>query len=97
MPCRYFLPGEEEAIQRKELDRVTRLLCEVMTELKAEGALDRPGICLSNEVMQWWREHQIRDKKRKEWEAAAAARAVVAKDEEIAVLKRRLAELEGVK
>ena len=66
MPCRYFLPGEEEAIQRKELDRVTRLLCEVMTELEAEGALDRPGICLSNEVMQWWREHQIRDKKRKE-------------------------------
>lgn len=71
MPCRYYGPGEEEAIIRAECDKVTRLLCTTMTEIQNEGALHRPGLCLPQEVLDWWEDHKAKDAKRKAAEAAA--------------------------
>lgn len=91
MPCRYYTEAEERDIAqrqaaetRQELDKVTRIACELMTYIEDKGydTLD-----LSNESAKWWRDHQIMDAKRKaaeakkEAEKAALHAALKAKEE----------------
>ena len=74
MPCRVDpTPAEEAASQkaweerqqtalweRKELNKVTRLLCEIMTKIERQDKSD-----LSDELCDWWLGHTKKDKKRK--------------------------------
>jgi hypothetical protein len=83
MPCRYDESAEEiearkkasrkRIIQpyKKELDRVTRLLCDVMTEYKnTESAPEFVRyVFRHNELQEWWTEHQLRDAARLKKEA----------------------------
>ena len=53
---------EQLAKQRRELDKVTRLLCEVMTNGVPHA---------SEELAEWWQNHQELDRKRKAAEEKA--------------------------
>lgn len=72
MPCTYYTPEEEARIEHQEkqklkaeLDKVTRLLCEVMTEVENEY---HPQF--SKEIKDWWKDHQEKDKARLKAEEA---------------------------
>ena len=72
MPCSYYLPGEEAQIARdqhrkvrEELDRVTRLLCAVMTEFGEPDTYRDLALAEDiPELGQWWKEHQEMDRQR---------------------------------
>lgn len=101
MPCTYTETPEEiaesdrkaraqiEAPLRKELDLVTRLLCEVMTlkhdRINEEPSLKQAGICIigginnNSDLQSWWRDHQKRDKLREANEKETLVKAAKAK------------------
>lgn len=95
MPCRMDdmpsdadLLGQENEFLRKEGDKVTRMLCEVMTEIDEEfskSGLEPIG--RSAELRTWWEKHKAIDEKRKsdeqklrEWAAKARAARKVKKE-----------------
>lgn len=93
MPCTYYTPEEEMAIARKEwkekLDQVTRLLCEVMRSAKwddLEGQWNLEGTA-SDELTDWWEEHQEMDRQRETAERRA-------KEAEVKQLEKQKKELE---
>lgn len=71
MPCTYYTPEEAAKLsredakrtqqnleaERKELDKVTRLLCELMSSEDKKP---------SKELSEWWKKHQEKDNKRLE-------------------------------
>jgi len=77
MPCTYYSPAEERDIAdkklvsttrrmnryKRELDKVTRLLCEIVGEIEGDG------YTFNKEVTAWWEKHQkmdaLREKKEK--------------------------------
>lgn len=63
MPCTYYLPGEEEAIARKELDKATRSACEALKMLESLSPAHMEA--LSSDTLVWWKEHKERDVLRK--------------------------------
>lgn len=75
MPCydsrdhRPYLkdPEELEAIQ-KELNKRTRMLCEVLTVMEKMHPQAIEGFVgqLSRPTLKWWKEHKEFDKKKKE-------------------------------
>lgn len=84
MPCRYDETPEEQAACKKaanarlvkpykdKLDKVTRLLCLVMTAAdNAKSSSDLNSVLLNNdELMDWWDEHRTADERRSINEAA---------------------------
>ncbi len=98
MPCRYddddtqrsSIYLERESL-RKELDKATRLLCEIMSDENEE-------FYPSTELLEWYEEHKKKDEARKQAEKEARkAKKEAAKriTEELEVLERR--ELERLK
>ena len=83
MPCTYIESPEEIAAQktkeknaivrpiRTELNKVTRLLCEVMTEISKPYFPERKlkelqsALVANQDLQDWWIEHQKRDASRK--------------------------------
>ena len=74
MPCVDGREFEDQQKQREALDRATRAACEAIDGLNAclEGLNDRFSapkfsipMFLSRETVDWWREHQELDKKRR--------------------------------
>lgn len=63
MPCRCD-GWEEEENERmhKLMDKLTRMLC------TASKAMDNRGVKMSNEHLEWWKQHQEFDRKRAEQE-----------------------------
>jgi predicted nucleic acid-binding Zn-ribbon protein len=63
MPCVYDDPdpGKTERELRSELDRVTRLLCEAITN-------DDQILDYSLELSHWWQKHKRKDEQRKKVE-----------------------------
>jgi hypothetical protein len=77
MPCRYYSPEEERDIAdkklvsttrrmnkyKRDLDKVTRLLCKIMGEISGDG------YTFDEEATKWWEHHQkmdiLREKKEK--------------------------------
>ncbi len=84
MPCTYYTPEEisrqnyEESQKLKaELDKTTRLLCEVMTGLENEGWSPEEVADItkdSPDLQAWWAEHKKLDEARKAEEAARLKR-----------------------
>lgn len=60
MPCRYDGPDESLADARKELDRLTKLLCMACRGLEIDIGLREWPVALRD----WWQEHQKRDAER---------------------------------
>ncbi len=65
MPCETYTPGELAAIAnqemrkvKKEINKLTRLLCEIF------GSESWPGTPMTDEMKEWWEEHQEADRKR---------------------------------
>ena len=92
MPCRGpdSDPGYTERQLRGEVDKVTKLLCDVC-EMLEEGKSTKLG---ATELGDWWRSHQKLDENRRN--AAIAAKKMV-KDlnkRELEKLKRRVKALE---
>lgn len=86
MPCTYYTPQEEQEMARaearkykQELDKATKLLCELMTNLTyPNGNIDPdegPSGPVTQEHLKWWEKHQEMDRKRLEAEALEQARA----------------------
>lgn len=100
MPCTYYTPEEtsrqnyEESQRLKtELDKVTRLLCELMHEVEHEY---HPNITL--ELEEWWADHKEKDKARLAAEEAAEEAALkLAKEMELAKEKKEKKEYERLK
>ncbi len=82
MPCTYYTPEEisrqnyEESQKLKaELDKTTRLLCEVMTNVESWNEGNPPDIMEpSVELQAWWAEHKKMDEARKAEETARLKR-----------------------
>lgn len=82
MPCRSDYEGEDLARTKFELDKVTRLLCELVRTVVNHGAF------LSPELTQWWRQHVEIDAKRK----AHAEREIKELEARIAMLRKEIAD-----
>lgn len=66
MPCRSDEYESDVRInQQRELDKVTRMLCEVLSQIETKS--------LSSEIRDWWKEHQEKDKERLRQEKARKA------------------------
>ena len=75
MPCSYYTAEESARIEyeekqkiKAELDKTTRLLCEVLSGME-EWPVDP-----SPELQDWWKNHKEMDKARKAEEEATAKR-----------------------
>lgn len=73
MPCYGPTPEQERALAEEayqntleELDKVTRLLCELCT------VFDKEGLRMTGEQARWWLAHEKLDAKRKKAQARAA-------------------------
>ena len=86
MPCFYEETPEERAASeqerktklKNELDKVTRLLCWVMGEIKY---YDGPTLLPKNEELEnWYKEHEKRDEQRRK-EVKEAAKKKLTKEE----------------
>lgn len=90
MPCTYYLPGEEAALARdeankvrKELDKVTRLLCDLTARIP------KKYIEAGTELETWVAEHAEMDKRRKAAEEKKIKQEIERKKEELeATLKK---------
>lgn len=85
MPCRVYTDAEEASFATKaltstrariktleeELDKVTALLCQVLTEFPQAITMRVEH----DELSEWWNEHQRKDKLRLEAEAQAKQEA----------------------
>lgn len=79
MPCSYFDPPgvctnpsdkEEIAKLRKELDKVTAMLCDLCGTVEREDYGDHPPhVFLSDEQAAWWKQHKENDLRRQYHEA----------------------------
>lgn len=71
MPCYYdpmdYVPGYRAGkdAMRSELDKLTRMLCEVLNFTEDEVEMRAMQRYLSKEVMEWWDKHKKFDAKRK--------------------------------
>lgn len=73
MPCRYEDDRTIMQRQRKDLDKLTRMLCFVMQRVDIElndycrkYKLTQEEHNLWDEVRAWWTEHQLEDERREE-------------------------------
>ena len=94
MPCRSDYPDiDYEAQNRKrELDKVTRLLCGLCKNVESQGG--NVGD-FDSELAVWWKEHQEADRKREAKEAAEKARQIESLERDLLVTKRKLKRLKG--
>jgi hypothetical protein len=97
MPCRSegYGNSNSEIIreQREQLDRVTRILCELLTNAEAKGDL----VTNSTECLQWWDEHKKADeerRKREQWEEESKENE---RQRKIALVESELRRLKGGK
>lgn len=66
MPCEYYLPGEEVAVKNKELNRVTRVACELVTLLRSVPHDWFNVKLLDPDTQAWIAEHDKMDRRRKQ-------------------------------
>lgn len=86
MPCR--CDDYEDASQYiKEADKVTRMLCEVLT---LYDTYEYKSFTLPEEVNKWWEKHKELDAKRKSEERIKIARERAVKMEQYLQLKKEL-------
>lgn len=96
MPCRYEESPQEIAAAKtthrrllvkpyvEKLDKLTRLLCWIMTQREGISIETRPGwfeevISQNKELMNWWRAHQEEDAARIARELSTARNKALAK------------------
>ena len=75
MPCRYDDFGESDRQKQAELDKLTRMLCEVLIFTK-----DYVSIKFSKETEDWWETHKKLDDARKAEKAKEKIRALIKKN-----------------
>ena len=92
MPCQYYMPGEEEAIARKELHKVTRMLCELMGHLERYGGGSLP---FTPELTEWGGDHKRKDADRLAAERQSHRDRIAAKHQRIADMEAELARLKA--
>lgn len=67
MPCVCDDYGETESDQKLLLDKLTRMLCSVLTTISQLPEFDSIGF--DSEVVKWWKKHQKADAARKKIES----------------------------
>lgn len=99
MPCVYHETDQEieerESERREALDKLTRMLCAVITQLEKDGVanvtLKQAAHCAKglypNDIVDWWKAHQAEDRKRIRFEEA----------QKNMVMQRELAQLKALK
>lgn len=98
MPCRDWddSPGAFREVENPEtkmkLDNVTRLLCELMTQI--DGKTASQHLNLSPELVRWWEAHKETDRKRKEAERQRKADTIREFKRKLAKAEKELKELE---
>lgn len=95
MPCISEYPEErdnriakEQKAMRDELDKVTRLLCEVSHHLTKNQLKN-----LSLEFMQWKTQHDAWDKKRRQEAQSRKRKEILGKKDKVKALEKQLKEL----
>lgn len=76
MPCRDFRDDDRVIIQEntKKIDKLTRFLCGVMTQLQDRGISINMSENDLKGLREWWEQHQEQDRKRLAAEEAARKR-----------------------
>lgn len=92
MPCTYYLPGEEQELLNADLDRVTSLLCLVLSELEQDAAL-HALLKRHHGLRKFWEEHKERDRRRVEENRKQAKKERLRRSAEAKLTKEELAAL----
>ena len=68
MPCTYDFPDRGTCGHQAELDKLTRMLCDLMGQITACEPVPYEHSCsvdLDEEMLIWWKAHQAWDAERK--------------------------------
>lgn len=68
MPCSSELPGERAMEDAAEIDKLTRMLCELCHAVETANKGRIRQIALSTELSAWWDEHKKWDRRRRKEE-----------------------------
>jgi hypothetical protein len=87
-PCCDYGAQHVDRVYKDKLDKVTRMLCEILTQHEANQEMTP-----SAELWAWWLDHKEEDRKRTQAETEAKRRDEQHKRDRIAELENELARL----